>query len=449
MSIGEGYFDQIGTSKDKQVSLISHICFYFILTPSRHPVAGKTKSFDDQVLDLIALNKLFPKDSFTGKCQIIISKINQAGVLLQQWDKERKPLLKQNPLKLLIEAILVLGQSIAYYGMLKLEPIMNQYFEFIENHAKTNKPPKTRAVSAFFLGGLTPISVSGGNGNANGSATSASSLNSTYSSAQQMKIIKGFIAMLRHNYREASDLFNEAEDENLDYYSHVLILKYICQSNDQQLHRRELEILGDKIMQTPFVSSFKFHTLAKIYERLYVLEQMNLSRHKRRSILRNSTHPNYHDILMRFYLSAAAYAQDDDLYITQYYDNILNFLIGASEKRGDNDDSHDKVRILTLSFFYQVRNYFCLRSDYNYLYIPNLVGDWQVIKANSKLKLQIERFLDPDIVETSLMTGPSPASAHNHKRSIKLFDMIGFWEKEYVKFKGEIPDTIKQYLQKK
>ena len=109
-------------------------------------------------MDLIALHKTFPKDSFTRKCQTIIGKINHAETVLQKWDKERAPLLKYNPLKLLVEAILVLGPSISYYGMLKLEPIMNQYFEYIENSARSNKPPKTRVVSAFFLGGFTPIS---------------------------------------------------------------------------------------------------------------------------------------------------------------------------------------------------------------------------------------------------------------------------------------------------
>ncbi|KAI5962850.1 hypothetical protein CANMA_003625 [Candida margitis] len=436
----------------------------FIITnnsPSRQPTNGKCKSFDDQVLDLIALNKFFPKDSFTGKCQIIIGKINHADILLQKWDKERK-LLKSNPLKLLVEAILVLGPSIAYYGMLKLEPIMNQYFEFIENQAKTNnaggnKSPKTRTVSAFFLGGLTPINGgssinggissvangSGGNGAAAAGDIRAISSGNVYNSTfQQTKIIKGFIAMLRHEYKEAFELFIEAEDEKSDYYNHVLILKYICQSNEPQQHRKDLELLVDKIIRLSFVSTFKFHTLAKIYQRLYILEQT--SRHSRRSILKKSTCPNYHDLSMKFFLSAAAFAQDDDLYITQYYDNILNFLISGKGSY-DCDEKDGQVHIPTVAFFYQVRNYFCLKSDYNYLYIPGLVGDWQEIKYDTKLKLKIEKYLDPEATESKTV---SPASGDNFKRSTRVVDMIGYWEKEYLKFKGELPDTIKQFLKK-
>ncbi|KAG5418845.1 hypothetical protein I9W82_003563 [Candida metapsilosis] len=414
---------------------------------NKQPITGKIKSFDDQVLDLIALHKTFPKDSFTRKCQAIIGKINQADIVLQKWDKERAPLLKYNPLKLLVEAILVLGPSISYYGMLKLEPIMNQYFEYIENSARSNKPPKTRVVSAFFLGGLTPVSRNGSTISVNDPGSPATSSVNFTSTIQQMKIIKGFIAMLRHKYKEAYDLFHEAQDEESDYYNHVLLLKYICQSNEPHLHRRDLEVLGDKIIKLPFVSTFKFHTLAKIYQRLYLLQHLNSSRYRRKSILKSSETLSYRDLSMKYFLSAAAFAQDDDLYITQYYDNILNFLIGAHDFNDKGDEYINKVHMPTLAFFYQVRNNFCLRSDYNYLHIPNLVGDWQETKNNTKLKLKLEEILDPDTDEHSTVS-PVQASA-SHKSSTKSFDMVGFWEREYLKFKGELPDIIKSYLHKK
>ncbi|KAI5953050.1 hypothetical protein KGF57_004042 [Candida theae] len=434
---------------------------------SKNPTNSKSKSFEDQVLDLIALNKTFPKTSFTGKCQIIIQKLNHAEILLQKWDKERDPLLKHNPLKLMLDAIFVLGPSIAYYGMLKLEPIMNQYFEFIENNSKVGKSPKSRAVSSFFfLGGLNPVRGNSGRGGGGGGGRGGvpGSDNSGYyvpyspsatncmASAQQVKIIKGFIAMLRHKYKEAYELFHEAQDENAEIYNHVLTLKYICRSNIPQLSRRELEVLGDKINKLPFVSTFKFFTLATIYQNLYLLQQAGSSRHRRRSSMTSGPAPNYYNLSMKHFISAAAYAQDDDLYVTSHYDNILNFLINAGKGYFGSDDEGgskiDKKQIPTLAFFYQVRNYFCLKSDYNYLHIPNLVGDWQEIKTNTELKSQIEKFLDSDADELTNGVENSHSHSKTHKGDGKSFDMIKFWEKEYLKFKGTMPDTIKQYLKK-
>ncbi|CAL1183672.1 unnamed protein product [Candida parapsilosis] len=417
-------------------------------------------------MDLIALHKVFPKDSFTGKCQIIIGKINQAEKLLQTWDKERKPLVnKQNPLKLLVEAILVLGPSIAYYGMLKLEPILNQYFDFVQIQANANKPHKTRTVSAFFLGGLTPLSSSApttpnADGEIAAKPNASSSNNGTVFTFQLIKIIRGFIAMLRHEYKEAHELFLEAEDANFEYNNHVLILKYICQSNEPHQHRKELELLAHKISKLPFVSTFKFHTLAKIYQKLYILEQASLSRHRRRGILKTTLDPKYDQSSLKFYTSAAAYARDDDLYVTSYYDNILNFLLDLN-KDFSVEAKEDIVHFSALVFFYQVRNYFCLKSDYNYVYIPGLVCDWQEIKTNTKLKLRIKQFLEADngdsVIASTTTTGVATAAASaaklheaaTNKKSTKSFDMIGYWEKEYIKFKGTVPDAIKQYLRKK
>ncbi|KAI3403153.2 hypothetical protein KGF56_004042 [Candida oxycetoniae] len=323
---------------------------------------NKFKSFDDQILDLQTVDKVFPKDSFTGKCQIIINKIYHADSMLERWNKERKP-LKNNPLKILVEAIFVFGPNIAYYHMLKMEPIMNQYFEFLVNQALIPRP-KGRIVSSFFTGSVSTVSI-------------------TY--AQQIKTIKGFIAMLRHEYKEAADLFAEAadiDDNNVEYKTNVVFLRTYCQANETNQSKRDLEFLTSKITKNPIKSSLKYHVLAKVYHRLHDLERFKY----RKSILKNSG-PSYRDMALKCYLSAATLAEDDDLLIGEYYDNILNFLI-------DEDETRNGLNMKDLAFFYQVRNLFCLYSDYNYLHIPGLVCDWQVVKQNTKLLNQIQQYIE-------------------------------------------------------
>ncbi|CAK9441185.1 uncharacterized protein LODBEIA_P50540 [Lodderomyces beijingensis] len=383
---------------------------------------NKSKSFDDQILDLETVDKVFHKDSFTGKCQTIVNKLYHADAALEKWNKERKP-LKNNPLKTLVEAISVFGPNIAYYHMLKMEPIMNQYFEFLANQSLLPKP-KGRIVSNFFTGPVSTVSI-------------------TF--AHQIKMIKGFIAMLRHQYKEAADLFAEAaeiDDNNNEYRINAVFLKSYCQANETNQSKRDLEILAGKITRNPIKSSLKYHVLAKVYHKLYLLEKSKY----RKSILKSSG-PNYRDMSLKCYLSAATLAEEDDLLVAEYYDNILNFLV-------DETDNHQNLDMKVLTFFYQVRNLFCLYSDYNYLHIPGLVCDWQVVKQNPKLLNQIQQHIErgnagaagDDMVNLNLSTPATSSAGPSKKLGTKQFDLINYWIKEYQRYKGEIPDAVKKYL---
>ncbi|EDK46227.1 hypothetical protein LELG_04408 [Lodderomyces elongisporus NRRL YB-4239] len=455
---------------------------------------NKSKSFDDQILDLQIVDKVFLKTSFTGKCQVIVNKIHEADSILQIWNKERKP-LKSNLFKLLVEAIFVLGPDIAYYHMFKMEPLMNQYFEFLNNQPLQPKQKK-HTVSTFFAGKTTTVS------NAH---------------AWQVKLIKGFIAMLRHEYKEAADLFAESVEIynndidnnnnnngnnngnnssknsdndsdinntnnkcNLAFSSKTAFLGCLCQANEANQSKKQLEVLAIKISNSPLNSALKYQVLAKVYHKLHVLEKQKT----RKSILKTFK-PNNRDMALKCYISAATLAEEDNLLIAEYYDNILNFLvgeirecIGSSKNTGKgNNKAHNHLRMRYLVFFYQVRNLFCLYSDYNYLHIPGLVCDWQVVKQDEKILNKIQQYVDGtneisddeeeeneenedddrndenddnstvprDTTMRSIRSTPKSAN-QSEMPPDKLFDLIDYWVKEYQTYKGEIPDAVKKFM---
>ncbi|KAI5949909.1 hypothetical protein KGF54_005387 [Candida jiufengensis] len=370
----------------------------------------KIQSIEDQIMN-IPSNYAIPSNTFLGKCQYIIQKITQCEKLLQQNQRDKFNHIIKN----IILSIFTFGPTESYLQLLKMEPNFNKYCESFIIQPK-------RKVSVFQRS-TSHKEVNNNNQFNNNSSIGSNNNYNIPMLMEQIKIIKGFISMLRHEYKEAFNFFNEFEIDNNqnndDYKYKVLFLKYICQSKLIYQNKKDYELIYEKIAKIPINISIKYKTMGEISQKIYEIE-INLSKTKK-LLLKNSS-INYHDLALKCYLSSVALLDEDDLYIGEHYDLILNFLV-----------KYDVKNLRVISFFYQVRNLFVLISDYNYLHQPDLVCDWNEIKTNNKLLNSIENYLETN----QFISDNQDLNFNNLKSNLKQFDPINYWIKEYKKFKNE------------
>lgn len=355
-------------------------------------------------------------DTFTGKCQFIVTKITTAEKLLEAWCKEKKT-PKVDPLKYLLEAILACGPEIAYSSIRKIEPVLNQYIEYVLLDSKKvlSSTTKTRSVSLFSK-----------RKESHSSSDTIGKVNEVQISfLTKTAIIKAFMCMLRCQYGDAvkqfSTLLNNVKEE--ETYSQLNLLKFYCQANESNLTKKNLELILLNLQKSEYGGSLRQQILATVHEKLYRMTSKSNANSKSKSNKFNSlfkgssTMKSHLKSAIECYISGIMSSSDDDLFIPQLYDKILSILI------------HNNTDIRVITFFYQLRYYFTLKADYTYLHIPGLLDDFvpDNTENNHRLLHDIHQIIEHEDVSNSCK-----------KVDIETVEEIGFvkfWVEEYQKQK--------------
>ncbi|EER33756.1 predicted protein [Candida tropicalis MYA-3404] len=355
-------------------------------------------------------------DTFTGKCQFIVTKITTAEKLLEAWCKEKKT-PKVDPLKYLLEAILACGPEIAYSSIRKIEPVLNQYIEYVSLDSKKvlSSTTKTRSVSLFSK-----------RKESHSSSDTIGKVNEVQISfLTKTAIIKAFMCMLRCQYGDAvkqfSTLLNNVKEE--ETYSQLNLLKFYCQANESNLTKKNLELILLNLQKSEYGGSLRQQILATVHEKLYRMTSKSNANSKSKSNKFNSlfkgssTMKSHLKSAIECYISGIMSSSDDDLFIPQLYDKILSILI------------HNNTDIRVITFFYQLRYYFTLKADYTYLHIPGLLDDFvpDNTENNHRLLHDIHQIIEHKDVSNSCK-----------KVDIETVEEIGFvkfWVEEYQKQK--------------
>lgn len=364
------------------------------------------------------MKRFYPEATFTGKCQLIVTKVHSAEILLERWSRDRKP-LKADPLKLLLEAILVCGPEISYYGIRKMEPVINQYIEFLENDGKKD------------TSGLAPIlrSVSLFGKRANDSTLELGKNSKVpINSATRITIIKGYMCMLRCQYVEAENYFTQSlNDIPNEHHLQLSLLKCYNQMRGTGIFKKkELELMLHNVQKLELDGSLKQQILAKIYHDLHNIEgnfKSKKSGKKKNGILRLNQWDDYLKLLVETYIQAIIMAPVDDLFIPLLYDQILFLLIV------------NKINIRVIAFFYQIRYHFAIRADYEYLYIPGVLDDFDPTSVGGEIIYDIKQYLEKGIINGATLLKEDHA------------DYVKYWMKEYRK-EHKVTEAIKYYYDK-
>ncbi|CAI5758299.1 unnamed protein product [Candida verbasci] len=325
------------------------------------------KSFEEQVLELSKMKQeeLFDDDSFTGKSLIVIRYLHQCESELSRWANDKRS--KNSPLRILIEAIFTFGPLISYNSIFKFEPVLNKYMSNLSQFQKK------RSFSMF------PIKEE--------------TLDPTFS---HIHVIRGFVSMLRHQYKEAVSYFDQA-----NFSEEVDLLKCYCQANDVEFKKLKSSLAVVSSSSFGSNDSFKLFTIAKLHERLMM--QHKFKKHRSDEFFAS----------MKFFITGILCLPVDDLYYCEYYDKMLDLLIRR------------KSEIEVITFFYILRNYYGLKSEYNYLYIPNLVYDYN---CDDKIMERIQEVL----------------KNLQDKRKIECKEtfLIEYWYEHHIEIKGKVPNPI-------
>ncbi|CAX42625.1 conserved hypothetical protein [Candida dubliniensis CD36] len=305
-----------------------------------------------------------------------------------------------------------------------MEPIINQYIEFLENDVKKD------------TSGLAPIlrSVSLFGKKVNDSNLELSKNSKTpVNSATKITIIKGYMCMLRCQYVEAENHFTQALNEiPNEYHSQLSLLKSYNQMTGTSIFKKkELELMLHNVQKLELDGSLKQQILAKIYHDLHNIEESSSSSKSRKTgkkkngILKLNQRTDYLKSSIETYIQAIIMAPVDDLFIPSLYDHILSLLIT------------NQINIRIIAFFYQIRYHFAIRADYEYLYIPGVLDDFNVVPSsvNGDVIYDIKQYLEKGIINGSTILKEDHA------------DYVKYWMKEYRK-EHKVTQTIKYYYDK-
>ncbi|EMG46200.1 hypothetical protein G210_3567 [Candida maltosa Xu316] len=368
-----------------------------------HPVT--CKSFPDQIMELNRLKKYFDKETFSGKCQLIVNKIMGVEFLLEKWNKDGKP-PKIDPLKYLLEAILAGGPEIAYAKLIGIQPMLNQYMRSLENTENGTTIPKSRSVSLFHK-------------------RSSDITAKTESSAQyiptptKIAIINSFICMLRCQYQDASLQLNQCVMDVKDETQLQLKLwMHYCQMKESTSTKKDLLNMIMNLEKVDKNCAMKYYIMAKVYQKLYYLDNSFKHRKRINGFFRIAPYKDYMELSIKSYITAITLSPTDDLYIPQMYEEIIALLVSSS------------VDIRIVTFFVLLRNYFANIAQYNYLHIPELLDDY-TCPENATLIEDVNRQLNH--------------SGGGEIEKIKEFYIVSAWINEYKKEHEMTPELTFYY----
>lgn len=363
-------------------------------------------------------------DTFTGKCQFIVTKITTVEKHLEIWNKDKKtPMI--DPLKYILEAILACGPKVAYSGIRKIEPVLNQFIEYLsmEPNKYLNGITKSRSVSFF-----SKKKGSDGDNDRHGNFDEIQIRIPT-----KIAIIRAFMCMLRCQYGDAAKQFSALlSDVKEEVNLQLNLLKFYCQANESNLTKKNLELILSNLNKLEYGGCLRYQTLARVHEELYKMTTKCNTNTKQKSNKLSLLFKGYPLVKPHLKSSIECYilsimsSPDDDLYVPQIYDKILSLLIY------NNSD----IRIIT--FFYQLRYYFTLKSDYTYLHVPDLLHDYvpETIDNNQHLLHDIQQIIE----HKSVAPNRKPQVIEN----VEEYEFVRFWIKKYQAQK-ELSPPLKIY----
>ncbi|KAG7661917.1 uncharacterized protein J8A68_004520 [[Candida] subhashii] len=333
-----------------------------------------------QLMELERMKLRFPIDSFTGQCQFILSKINEAHSLLIEWDNDHQLEFDRgenddddgNPLSLIQDAFLLLGPIEIYNSVLEFESVLINYLCHIKRSSDTHQQPTIvrspsvkRAMARFlYKKQVEPISDRHEN----------LLLHCTF--------IEGFLAMLHHDYILAANNFETVLNKFDSIHHHgtssktlfsknINILLIRCKLNLEPNgnNKKQLERLLSDLANLPSYqkcnNSYKVYIeMAIIHSRLAKIDAVPITitfpnKKTNRTITGLRLQSRYVQEALKANISAVTAMYEDDQYIPTIYDKILIEILTIGG-----------IHCNTFMFFRRLRDYFARKADYQYLYIP-------------------------------------------------------------------------------